>query len=923
MVCGRSALSRQRLHACCESFRRKVFALGTQEKSGLHRCSTIHRKKLGGALAPPLDGLEIQSAMNQRIDEARLSTVKLKQIIRFAPTIWNTIAGVMVVALAHPILRLTHAESIALLQAVVPIGCFGLVYVLVVREKKCKQLEEFFGDYYAGCARPEQYAESFRLLVNMPLSEVMNAQIFWVTGPFIGVAAMYFSSDTFTLAKIVIVLMSAIAAGTYSQLFAFVHTKKLLEPYRRVAATGVPEPTLRDQLTRTVNTRIKLNIVVVSLVITSTFFCVTLTQARILQKVDAFVLADQTASLDRVRQTAETALTVGEATLPTEQAYAALGTTQYLVVEHATGKVIVGPSDVLKPGEIQAVLDTQRSEGDSSSFSTENRFRWTTLSDGNHLLIAALQGDAMNMGISHEMLFMASVIFAFVVAALLGAHVLASDVVHSIANLRSHVEKVSAQDLTRGEIFESEDDFGKLARNLDAMSLALRSTLMSVTSSADRVEEATTKIENATADVSHSSVEQRQSIREVDTSIAHISNHLTQIRESAGSLDAAVDDSSTTILDLSSSGVNLEESSALLTEKVEQVLQSFQKIFSSIGMVVDNTTVLAQIADGTTGGVEEMAAALRQVDENAIETSRLSSTVVESAKVGQDKVRAMIRGITSIQDNTQVVAGIIRELRVSTGEIGSIVNVIDSVADETNLLALNAAIIAAQAGEQGRAFSVVADEIKSLADRVIANTKEITQVIGSVQNDAQKAVAAIEKGSASVEEGMRLSQEAGTALDAINVAAHESGNRMHEVVRAVQEQSQAAQHMTRLMSEMSSAVEKIHFASREQEGSTSEALHSNQAMSEAVQQVTLSTREQALSFEKIAKAVQSVEGVANGIARSLQEQAHAIAQVSALMKRVNERTQTNDSSTQRMGESVKTLMEEAANLYRNVQRFKL
>ena len=112
-----------------------------------------------------------------------------------------------------------------------------------------------------------------------------------------------------------------------------------------------------------------------------------------------------------------------------------------------------------------------------------------------------------------------------------------------------------------------------------------------------------------------------------------------------------------------------------------------------------------------------------------------------------------------IREATEAAERVIRGLGARTSEIGGILDVIEDVADETNLLALNAAIIAAQAGEQGKAFSVVAEEIKELADRVLASTKEIASLIGAVQLESENAIGAIEAGSGSVRDGVELAAE--------------------------------------------------------------------------------------------------------------------------------------------------------------------
>jgi methyl-accepting chemotaxis protein len=178
------------------------------------------------------------------------------------------------------------------------------------------------------------------------------------------------------------------------------------------------------------------------------------------------------------------------------------------------------------------------------------------------------------------------------------------------------------------------------------------------------------------------------------------------------------------------------------------VSTSIEEMVRSVKQVSENTEALANAAEETSASMEQMASSLREVDTSAAEAVRLSESVVERAEIGRVKVHETIVGMEAIREATETAEEVIRNLHGRAVEIGAIVDVIDDVADETNLLALNAAIIAAQSGDHGRAFSVVADEIKDLAERVLASTKEIGGLIRSVQDEARKATEAIERGSA-------------------------------------------------------------------------------------------------------------------------------------------------------------------------------
>ncbi|MCX5737632.1 MAG: methyl-accepting chemotaxis protein, partial [Proteobacteria bacterium] len=256
-------------------------------------------------------------------------------------------------------------------------------------------------------------------------------------------------------------------------------------------------------------------------------------------------------------------------------------------------------------------------------------------------------------------------------------------------------------------------------------------------------------------------------IAQASESTAAIRERVTGITGSAQALSASVEESSSSILQMGAAGEELSQTASVLSTRVEEVSSSIEEMIRGVAEMGRHVEGLSDAAVDTQSSISQMAGSMREVDTNASETARLSAQVVAVAEGGREKVQQTIAGMEAIRDATDVAEKVIRGLGARANEIGAIVNVIDDVADETNLLALNAAIIAAQAGEHGRAFSVVADEIKELADRVMASTKEIGSLIRAVQNESVAATAAIERGAESVWAGVERSAEAGESLEAI------------------------------------------------------------------------------------------------------------------------------------------------------------
>ena len=252
-----------------------------------------------------------------------------------------------------------------------------------------------------------------------------------------------------------------------------------------------------------------------------------------------------------------------------------------------------------------------------------------------------------------------------------------------------------------------------------------------------------------------------------------------------------------------------------LENLVREISQSISTTASASTEISSSTEEMSAGAQEQSQQAMEVAGAVEQMTKTIIETTKNSSAASDASKKygniareGGNVVNETIKGMNRISEVVQNSAETVQQLGKSSEHIGEIVQVIDDIADQTNLLALNAAIEAARAGEQGRGFAVVADEVRKLAERTTKATKEIASMIKQIQKDTEDAVVSMEKGTQEVENGKKLTDKAGYALKEIIAGAQDVVDLISQVAAASEEQSTTSEQISRSIESISSVTQQ-------------------------------------------------------------------------------------------------------------------
>ncbi|GAB4063114.1 methyl-accepting chemotaxis protein [Uliginosibacterium sediminicola] len=254
-------------------------------------------------------------------------------------------------------------------------------------------------------------------------------------------------------------------------------------------------------------------------------------------------------------------------------------------------------------------------------------------------------------------------------------------------------------------------------------------------------------------------------------------------------------------------------------QQAHAVSEAAKLLSGNVGDMEHNSHAQSAAASAIAANVEELTTSIAQVSDNTAEASTLAADADRQAATGASSISRVVDEIRRLAEVVNASASHISALEEQSARISNIVVVIREIADQTNLLALNAAIEAARAGEQGRGFAVVADEVRKLAERTSHSTAEISQMIGTIQVSTREAVSGIRDGVSSVDQGVALAQSAGEAIKELRGIASHVSDLVSGIAEGLREQSAASNDVAGKVEQIARRAEEISHNS----GSTSNA----------------------------------------------------------------------------------------------------
>jgi methyl-accepting chemotaxis protein len=446
---------------------------------------------------------------------------------------------------------------------------------------------------------------------------------------------------------------------------------------------------------------------------------------------------------------------------------------------------------------------------------------------------------------------------------------LRSQIARPLVALAEGTRAIAEGDLSLQIARTRDDEIGALAGTFNDMVSSLRGVVSQVRQSIGDVSEVSLALEERGGLLFRETQRQNAAIAEASSSVDQVGRSIRELGASGERLSETSSSTSSSIIELDASIGEIAAHMDQLSGRVDATSAAIDQVSANTDQVVRSVDGLESATDGAVGRLKELTASVREVEENAAASLNLSEESSREAEEGRSAVRETIDAMGDISSSFGLLEDRVNRLADKSRSIDAIVRVITDVAEQTGMLSLNAAIIAAQAGEHGRAFSVVADQVNNLADRSHRSAREIADLIRAVQEDTAAAVGAVQEGSSRVERGVQRSNVAGDVLNKILGATLASTERVRQIVGATQRQSENLARVDRAIQEVRGMVGQIKDSTHHQHAATAEIAKAVQSIRDLCLAVRQSTEEQRRGSHLITSSSSDLTAMVTEIAKAL------------------------------------------------------
>ena len=421
--------------------------------------------------------------------------------------------------------------------------------------------------------------------------------------------------------------------------------------------------------------------------------------------------------------------------------------------------------------------------------------------------------------------------------------------------LRLYSLGLAGGDLTQPFTERGSREFNEVGKAMNLVRRNFKKSIANAQGASREFENAARRVAESSGKITEDAIEQSHAIRQTVSTIEAMASSSTSVQNQIGEATRAVNDSTERLQGIRRSIENILGSMQMLSKSVDQTRRHLEGNISILGEVDRAVNQLQETATGTVTATAEIADNIRNVDSNTQTALRMSTEAATKAESGVEAFKESMAAIQRIRTNSDESANSIRFLSEKTESIEHILDVIDDISNRTRLLSLNASIIASHAGEAGRGFMIVADEIKDLASRTAGSTREIAKIINEVRDGSEGAIEVVERGVRAVNEGVKRAEFAGEVLSQIVASTNQTGNLVERISSAMNRQAAGTKQVSNAMREVHSVVVRVREVVGTQKNESRDLEASIRTMRIQMSRATATAKQQMSVIQEAIKAI--------------------------------------------------------------------